>query len=73
MGIGDDTAYKDIYQDTQDVVMHEVLLKRQEVKDAYDELESISAKVKMWIKINKVHLIVDAGILLAGIILGALI
>lgn len=64
---------KDIYQDTQDVVMHEVLLKRQEVKDAYDELESISAKVKMWIKINKVHLIVDAGILLAGIILGALI
>ena len=64
---------KDIYADTKDVVEFEIKLREAQVKSAYDELEGISAKVKVWIKVNKVRLFIDAGILLAGIIIGAIL
>jgi hypothetical protein len=66
-------SIKDIYVDTKDVVESEIKLREAQVKSAYDELESISAKVKVWIKLNKVRLAIDAGIFLAGIIIGAII
>ncbi len=64
---------KDIYVETKDVVESEIKLREAQVKSAYDELEGISAKVKVWIKVNKVRLFIDAGILLAGIIIGAIL
>lgn len=64
---------KDIYTDTKTVVEAEIKLREAQAKAAYNELESISAKVKVWIKLNKVRLIIDAGILLAGIIVGTFI
>lgn len=63
-------ALKDIYQKTEDVVEGEYRLRMAQAKAAYDELESISAKVKMWIRLNKVRLMIDAGLLVLGVIIG---
>lgn len=62
-----------IVKDTREVVEGELKLREAQVKAAYDELESISAKVKVWVKLNKTRLMIDAGVLVVGIILGALI
>lgn len=66
-------SIKDIYAKTEDAVEGEYLLRMQQAKDAYDELESISAKVKMWIRLNKVRLAIDAGCFVVGIIVGTFI
>jgi hypothetical protein len=55
---------------TKDAVEGEIRYRVSQVKDAYDELESISAKVKMWIKLNKVRLMIDAGCVLVFFLVG---
>ena len=63
-------SIKDIYTDTAEVVEGEIKLREAQVKAAYDELESLSAKVKLWIKVNRVRLFIDAGVALVAFLIG---
>jgi len=56
--------------ETKEAVEGEIRYRVSQAKDAYDELEGISAKVKMWIKMNRVRLSIDAGIAVVAFIVG---
>lgn len=61
---------KDLANNSKDAVEGEIRYRVSQAKDAYDELESISAKVKMWVKLNKTRILVDAGIALVAFLVG---
>ena len=54
----------------KDLLNKEVARVHRELDDLYDKAEGISAKVKLWIKMNKVRLIVDAGLAILFFIAG---
>lgn len=40
------------------------------VDDLYDKAEGISAKIKIWVRLNKVRMAIDAGCFLLGLLIG---
>lgn len=55
---------------TKQIVEGEIRLLNEKVKDAYDDLESLSAKVKLWVSLNRVKVAVLAGSHVAAFIIG---
>lgn len=54
----------------KDLIQKEVDRVHKELDDLYDKAEGISAKVKLWVRLNKRNLLIGAGIAVLFFLIG---